>query len=57
MEGRHARPGRVASVISAFAAPTFIEKTKSCLNGILMLPPGKYLSSYDWSIMKIQIRE
>lgn len=57
MEGRHARRGRVASVISAFAAPTFIEKTKSCLNGILMLPPGKYLSSYDWSIMNIQIRE
>lgn len=57
MEGRHAWCGRVAFVISAFAAPSFIEKTKSCLKGILMIPAGKYLSSYDWSIMNVPIRE
>lgn len=57
MEGRHAWCGRVASVISTFTAPSFIEKTKSCLKGILMIPAGKYLSSYDWSIMNVPIRE
>lgn len=57
MEGRHAWCGWVASVMLALCSSILIKKRESCSKGVLMIPGGKYSSSYDWVIMKVLIIE